>query len=303
MKQKRLTIVAIICGAVCAICVFAFMGTVQGEANAARAEALARYGGEQVDVCVATRDIAAGERVDASAVETKLWVADLLPEGALSEPSEIVGRTAASSILKGEVLSSKRFEQAHSILDVPAGKVAVSVPAKTVQAVGGAVQPGMHVDIYATGDSAATALAEGVLVLATSSNEGGGLRSDAAWITVALDPEKVQEMVTASSRYDLYFVLPADENATVPEAPAEGAAQVPADGTGADAGAAGSPAVEEAPAAAGMADGSQPVADAAQGHAGKVPSENARDNSADADTSPVLGAQPEEPAGQEASDE
>ena len=213
MKQKRLTIVAVICGAVCALCVFAFMGTVQGEANAARAEALARYGGEQVDVCVAARDIAAGERIDASAVETRLWVADLLPEGAVRDANEIVGRTAASSILKGEVLSTKRFERARDILDVPVGKAAVSVPAKTVQAVGGAVRPGMYVDIYATGDTAATALAEDVLVLATSSDEGGSIVSDAAWITIALDPGQVQEMVTATSRYDLYFVLPADADA------------------------------------------------------------------------------------------
>lgn len=212
MKQKRLTIVAVICGVVCALCVFAFMGTVQGEANAARAEALARYGGEQIDVCVATRDIAAGERVDASAVETRLWVADLLPEGTVRDASEIIGRTAASSILKGEVLSEKRFERARDILDVPAGKAAVSVPTKTVQAVGGAVRPGMYVDIYATGDTTATALAEDVLVLATSSDEGGSIVSDAAWITIALDPNRVQEMVTATSRYDLYFVLPADED-------------------------------------------------------------------------------------------
>ena len=215
MKQKRLTIVAVICGAVCALCVFAFMGTVQGEANAARTEALARYGGEQIDVCVASRDIAAGERVDASAVETKLWVADLLPEGAVRDSNEIVGRTAASSILKGEVLSEKRFERTRDILDVPVGKAAVSVPTKTVQAVGGALRPGMYVDIYATGDTAATALAEDVLVLATSSDEGGSLVSDAAWITVALDPDQVQEMVTASSRYDLYFVLPSDGSAEV----------------------------------------------------------------------------------------
>jgi len=213
MKQKRLTIVAVICGAVCALCVFAFMGTVQGEANAARAEALARYGGEQVDVCVATRDIAAGERIDASAIETRLWVADLLPEGAVRDANEIVGKTAASSILKGEVLSTKRFERPRDILDVPVGKVAVSVSAKTVQAVGGAVHPGMYVDIYATGDTAATALAEDVLVLATSSDESGSIVSDAAWITIALNPDQVQEMVTATSRYDLYFVLPADADA------------------------------------------------------------------------------------------
>ena len=233
MKQKRLTIVAIACGAVCALCVFAFMGTVQGEANAARAEALARYGGEQIDVCVAARDIAAGERVDASAVETKLWVADLLPEGAISESAEVVGRTASSPILKGEVLSSQRFEQARDALEVPAGKAAISVPAKTVRAVGGALRPGMFVDIYATGDSAATAIAQAVPVLATSSGDGGALGSDASWITIALDPGKVQEMVTASSRYDLYFVLPGTEEALANDAAAaEGAASAAEDATG-----------------------------------------------------------------------
>ena len=214
MKQKRLTIIAIACGAVCAICVLAFMGTVQGEANAARAEALARYGGEQVDVCVATRDIASGERIDSTSVEMKLWVADLLPEGAFSDAADVVGRTATSSILKGEVLSEKRFDQARDALEVPEGMAAVSVPAKTVRAVGGAVRPGMRVDIYATGDTAATAIAVGVPVLATSSDEGGSLVGDSSWITIALEPEKVQEMVTASSRYDLYFVLPGDSAET-----------------------------------------------------------------------------------------
>ena len=47
--------------------------------GARRADALARYGGDQVEVCVAKRDIAAGETVDSGAIETRLWVADLLP--------------------------------------------------------------------------------------------------------------------------------------------------------------------------------------------------------------------------------
>ena len=40
---------------------------VRGEAERARADALARYGGDQVEVCVAKRDIAAGETVDSGA--------------------------------------------------------------------------------------------------------------------------------------------------------------------------------------------------------------------------------------------
>ena len=74
MKRSRTTIIGIACGLACAACVFAYAQGVRGEADAARAEALARYGGEQLEVCVAKRDIAAGESVDASAVETRLWV-------------------------------------------------------------------------------------------------------------------------------------------------------------------------------------------------------------------------------------
>ena len=211
MKQKSLMIVAVVCGLVCAACVVLFMLSVQGEANAARAEALARYGGEQVEVCVATRDIASGERVDMSAIETRLWIADLLPDGAMRDASEALGKTASSPILKGEVVVSKRFENAHGVLDIPAGKEAVSVPAKAVQAVGGAVRPGMTVDVYSSGDTTTAALAREVVVLDTSMGDSGSLvSSESGWLTLAVDPESVQEIISASNQTSLYFVLPGE---------------------------------------------------------------------------------------------
>ena len=87
-------VAGIACGVLCAACVLAYLTSVRGEADAARAEALARYGGEQVEVCVARRDVAAGEKVDAAAVETRLWVADLLPADAVRAAGDVVGRTA-----------------------------------------------------------------------------------------------------------------------------------------------------------------------------------------------------------------
>lgn len=212
MKQRQMTIIAIGSGVACALCVGAFMASVQGQADAARAEALARYGGEQVEVCVATRDIASGERVDLSDVETKLWVADLLPENAMRSTGDAVGRIATSSILKGEVVSNKRFESSRDALDVPAGKEAVSVPAKAVQAVGGAVRPGMSVDVYAAGDSTTTLIAQGVSVLASSIGESGSLvSSDSGWITLAVDAVKVQEIIAAANKTSLHFVIPGEQ--------------------------------------------------------------------------------------------
>ena len=221
MNQKRLMIIAVACGVACAVCVLMFMANVQGQADAARAEALARYGGEQVEACVALRDIAAGERVDAGAVTTKLWIADLLPADAFSSSGDVVGKTATSAIFAGEVVTSRRFEARRGALEVPAGKAAISVPAKAVQAVGGAIVPGMVVDVYASGDASTSAIARGVAVLDTSLASGSGSLSDMSWVTLAVDPEKVQELVAATTRTELYIVLPGDEvDGTSPDASA-----------------------------------------------------------------------------------
>jgi len=204
MKQKQMMIIAITCGLLCAGCVALFMVGVHGEADAARAEALSRFGGEQVEAYVATRDIVAGERVDLSAVETKLWVADLLPERAVRSSSDVVGKTATSNIYKGEVITEGRFEVGKDAIEVPAGKQAVSVPAKAVQAVGGAIRAGMSVDIYSSGGSSTTAIASGVTVLDSSVSSSGA----DGWITFAVEPDRVQELIAASNKTTLYFTLP-----------------------------------------------------------------------------------------------
>ena len=209
MKRSRTTIVGIACGLACAACVFAYMQGVRGEADAARAEALARYGGEQLEVCVAKRDIAAGETVDGGAVQTRMWVADLLPAEAFRSADDVVGKKASSTILAGEVLSGQRFRDAGSRLDVPEGLTALSVPAKDVQAVGGAIVAGSQVDIYATGGTSTDVLASDVLVLATSAGSRESSDAKVSWITVAVKAESVQEIVAAAQKTELYFTLPA----------------------------------------------------------------------------------------------
>lgn len=214
MKRTKTKVVAVVCGLVCAACVFGYLQSVKGEADAVRAEALARYGGEQLEVCVARRDIAAGETVGADAVEVRLWVADLLPAEAARSIDEVVGRQAASPVIAGEVVSLKRFERAGAELDVPEGLVAVSVAAKDVQAVGGAVVAGSHVDVYASGNTSTEAIARNVLVVGTSASTADGQSSsDISWVTMALEPESVQEVIAASQKTELYFALPAEGSA------------------------------------------------------------------------------------------
>lgn len=208
MKVSKSTLAGIVCALCCAGCVAAYSAHVNDQAESDREEALARYGGEQIEVLVAARDIAAGETISEGSVESKLWLADLLPEGAATSSMDVVGKQAGSSILKGEVISTQRLSKDASDLSIPDGMAAVSVPARDVQAVGGALQPGMCTDVYATGSSSTTLLVEDALILETSLSEPSSLSSSAAaWITLAVPAASVQELVSAAQNLDLYFVL------------------------------------------------------------------------------------------------
>lgn len=215
MKRARTAIIALACGIACAACVLLYLQDVGAKADAARAEALERFGGDQLEVCVAKRDIAAGETLDEASFERRLWVADLLPENPITSPAEAIGKQATSTILKGEVLTSRRFDEVLSAVEVPSELTAVSVPARDVQTIGGALQPGMLVDVYATGQTSANLIAHGVLVLATNASAQSKTSSESvSWVTLALSPENVQEVVAVAQATQLYFTLPGDD---VPE--------------------------------------------------------------------------------------
>lgn len=218
MRQTKSLIVGIACGALCAVCVFMYLQDAGAQVDAARAEALERFGGEQVEVCVAKRDIAAGEVVDASSFEKRMWVTALLPDDPLTQDSDVLGKQVTSTVLKGEVLTSRRFEESSSSIDVPGELTAVSVPARDVQTVGGALRPGMFVDVYATGSTGSTGttlIAHSVLVLATNASSSSKSGADSvSWVTLALDPANVQEIVSVAQGSELYFTLPGED---VPE--------------------------------------------------------------------------------------
>ena len=77
---------------------------------------------------------------------------------------------------------------------------------------GGAVAAGSRVDVYATGGTSTDVLASGVLVLATSASaQESTTDAKVSWITVAVAPESVQEIVAAAQKTELYFTLPGSE--------------------------------------------------------------------------------------------
>lgn len=214
MHRKTNLIVGAICGALCVSSVLAYGAEVQSSFERERAEVLERYGGEQVEVCVATKDIEVGDVLGSANTETRLWLGELLPEGAVFSIEDMQGKPASSPIFKGEVVTQQRFEKSeHVALQVPDGLCAVSVPAKSVSAVGGSVEAGSHVDVYATSSAATDLIASSVLVLSTSSTEEQEKsgEEDITWVTLAIEPDLVKEVIAAAQKSELYFVLPSGE--------------------------------------------------------------------------------------------
>ena len=212
--KKSVLVAGIVFGVICAACMALFALMVQQEADSARAEAMERYGGEQVEVLVATKDIYPGDAVDSSNSTMRTWLSDLLPEGCITNYDSIKGQQVTSLVIAGEAISSKRFSSSKTSLDIPDGCVALSVPAEDVQAVGGAITPGMNVDVYATG-SQTSCIGQGLLVLATNADTSGETRTNVSWVTLAVPLEQSQEFVTASQSMEIYFTLPASQQSDV----------------------------------------------------------------------------------------
>ncbi len=206
--KKGALITGILCGVFCAVCVFMYSSVVRGEADSARAEAMQRYGGEQVEVLVATKDIYPGETLSSSNSAIKTWLSDLLPDDCITNLTEVKDVQVSSMIIKGEAISKRRFESSSASLEVPQGCVALSVAAQDVQAVGGSLCAGCLVDVYATGSQTAC-IGKSILVLATNVEGSSSSKSKVSWVTLAVPLEQSQEFVTASQSMDIYFVLPA----------------------------------------------------------------------------------------------
>ena len=213
MRQRKSLIVGVICGIACVAAILLYAQELEAVAQAERAEVLGRFGGEQVEACVAVRDLAVGEALDASNCEKRLWVGELLPEDAVLDLADVEGEVLSSPVYEGEVITARRFSQdAAPVLQVPEGLCAVSVPSKPVSAVGGSIEAGSSVDVYSTSGIATEKIAASVLVLSTSATvqEGREGSSDISWVTLAVEPRLVEGLIAAAQKAELYFVLPSE---------------------------------------------------------------------------------------------
>ncbi|MDY4041342.1 MAG: SAF domain-containing protein [Collinsella sp.] len=206
MKQRTRLVVSVVSGVVAALVALGYAATVREEAGREREETLARFGGDLVPVCVASRDIEPGEAIDESNAVVEDWVADLAPRDAETSLSEVAGKVATSRIPKRAVLSPLYFEAGDESVEVPGGKVAVSIASDPEHAVGGALGRGDAVDVYVSRNGVADRLCPATVVDTSALASRG---AELTWVTLAVDPTHVQEVLIAMSQAPLSLVVPA----------------------------------------------------------------------------------------------
>ncbi|MGN0072272.1 MAG: Flp pilus assembly protein CpaB [Coriobacteriales bacterium] len=209
-SQQRQLAVGGLCALLAVAAVFAYTATVSSEAATKRQQAIERYGGEQAQVMVALEDIGAGTALDAGNVMQTSWLTDLLPRTQVAESlDQLMGLVAEQDIKEGEPIVMERVGDGSSRISVPAGLEAVSVASDDVLAVGGSVQEGSFVDVYVeTGEGAIVLLGKRILVLETSAVVDPGTANAITWVTLAVTPESVSELLSASCKGTIHLVLP-----------------------------------------------------------------------------------------------
>lgn len=205
MRRRTRLVLSALTGVAAAALFVVYASGVRAEAHAAQREVLERFGGDTVPVCVAIREIEPGEEIDEGNVRVEEWAASLLPSGALTSLSDAAGKMATSRIPKRAPLSGVYFERHEDAARVPDELVAVSVPSDAEHAVGGVLARGDEVEVYVMANGVADRLTAAEVLDTSVLAQGGG---DMSWVTLAVEPSVVEELLAAISVGTVSLVAP-----------------------------------------------------------------------------------------------
>ena len=209
MGTRLRLVLALLCALAAGGAFVAYADGVRAEADRVRSEALARYGGEVVELAVATRTLEVGTVVGAGDVEMREWLADLAPEGAITSLDDVLGAEVTVPAAKGAAVTGLNFRGAASSADVPVTDK-LGIPRE--------VAAGARVVGYRVGEGGSSLVAAEMVVISASVGQGmTGTQS----VTVAALPDDVTALLAASSSGELRLVMPADDVDAIPDGTAE----------------------------------------------------------------------------------
>jgi Flp pilus assembly protein CpaB len=180
-----------------------------------------------------------GNAVDQGLVKSRSVSTAGKPAGALSDPSQLIGRTATQSVPEGAVVTDDQFavpQTGLGTVKIPAGKTALAVQLSWVQGVAGFVASGDHIDVFGVakdgpGAPSAKLIMQNTQVLnVTPSGQGpvaqAGTTSAAGaspTFLLAVTPQEAERIVFLTTFQQLYFSLVSKDAGPVGPTPGSGA--------------------------------------------------------------------------------
>lgn len=205
MSMRFRVLFSTACAVLAVIVCLNYSQHVQQEADRARSEVLARYGGEVVTLVVSSAALEPGDIATQSNVTTREWLVDLAPEGALTSLDEVLGKEVGNAAPKGVPLTSVTFRDGSTMAEVPEGRVAVTVPVTDRLGVPRDVSQGATLAAYEVTKEGTDLICASMTVLAAPAQTSLGTTPQ---LTLAVLPEDVPAILSASASSDLRLVMP-----------------------------------------------------------------------------------------------
>lgn len=209
MRRRFRLIISGACALVAALACGVYGQHVRDEAERVRTEALERYGGEVVSLLVAPDGLEAGEVVDRQNVVERDWLADLAPEGAVVGIDAVLGEEVTVPAAAGAPLTELNFRDSEDAIDVPSGRVALSIPVTEDLGLPSSAVEGTTLAAYEVTDSGVSLLAADLTVL-RAPGEHASVGSRGA-VTLSVSPGGVASVLASSAEGSLRLALPADD--------------------------------------------------------------------------------------------
>ena len=206
---------SIVLGALFAALVYRYLQDQRGQLEAARRAA----GGATVEVLVANEEIPIGTLIESGKVRLAAWPSELVPEGALRNPDQVVGRVARVTIEKHQPLVESRLVSPGAgllPLLITEGMRGMSVKVDNVTGVSGFITPNSRVDVLVSGNPTESGseqrskmILQNVRVLATGTviEQVDEKPKEVPTVTLLVTPEEAEKLTLASRQSAVRLAL------------------------------------------------------------------------------------------------
>lgn len=172
---------------------------------------------ETAPVVVAAETLPVGAPIEESGVEVIEIPPDAVPEGAFSDPSQVIGKILRQPVYAGEMILPPRLvgDATGSVLSamIAPGKRAMTVAVNDVSGVAGFATPGSRIDVVATGlGGEPLTVLQNIKVLAAGRSlqptaDGGGTGGGPRALTLEVTPAQAEELAAAASAGGIQLTL------------------------------------------------------------------------------------------------